>query len=157
MAYALGRMMIATPIGPVLIEAEDDRLSGITIGHEGPDASEHPVLHEAAAQLRAYFEGGLTCFDLPLAPATSERGPELRGAICGIGFGETATYGDLAGRTGASARAVGQACATNRFPIVVPCHRVLPSSGELGFYSAGEGPATKIWLLKHERAEGWLL
>jgi methylated-DNA-[protein]-cysteine S-methyltransferase len=157
MAYALGRMMIATPIGPVLIEAEGETLAGVRIGHAGPERSDHPLLREAAAQLTGYFEGRLTGFDLPLAPAESERGPELRSAICSVGFGETTTYGALAERTGASARSVGQACATNRFPIIVPCHRVLPSGGGLGFYSAGEGPATKVWLLKHERAEGWLL
>ena len=157
MAYAPGRMMIATPIGPVLVEAEGDALTGIRIGGQGPEESDDPLIGEAARQLQAYFGGHLTTFDLPLAPAATERGPELRNAICAVGFGETATYGDLAERTGASARAVGQACATNRFPIVVPCHRVLPSGGGLGFYSAGQGPATKVWLLKHEHAEGWLL
>lgn len=149
--------MIATPIGPVRIEAEGEVLTGIRIGRAADTAVDHPLLDEAARQLRAYFDGALTRFDLPLAPADSERGPELRAAICGVGFGETATYGALADRTGASARAVGQACATNRFPIVVPCHRVLPAGGALGHFSGGDGPTTKIWLLKHERAEGWLL
>lgn len=149
--------MIATPIGPIRIEAEGDVLTGIRIGGTVATDSEEPLLAEAKAQLTAYFAGTLTDFDLPLAPLTSERGPELRDAICGIGYGETATYGDLAQRTGASARAVGQACATNAFPIIVPCHRVLGAGGALSYYSAGDGPETKIWLLKHERAEGWLL
>ena len=150
-------MMIATPIGPMRIDAEGDVLTGVRIGRTAGSTAGDPLLTEAAAQLTAYFEGRLTRFDLPIAPAESERGPTLRDAICGIGYGETATYGELAERTGASARAIGQACATNRFPIIVPCHRVLPAGGGLGFYSAGEGPATKVWLLKHERAEGWLL
>lgn len=157
MAYARGSAVIATPIGPVRIEAEGDVLVGIRIGRTTDAAADNPLLREAANQLTAYFNGRLTQFDLPLAPAESERGPVLRDAICGIGFGETATYGDLAGRTGASARAVGQACASNRFPIVVPCHRVLAAGGALGYYSAGDGPATKVWLLKHEGAEGWLI
>ena len=149
--------MIATPIGPVRIDAEGDVLTAIRIGRTGPSNSDHRLLDEAAAQLTAYFAGTLTRFDLPLAPAESDRGTPLRDAICGIGYGETATYGDLAVKTGASARAVGQACATNRFPIIVPCHRVLSAGGALGYYSAGDGPATKVWLLKHERAEGWLI
>lgn len=157
MAYARAAAMIATPIGPIRVEAEGDALTGIRIGREAPADSDHPALLEALAQFAAYFEGKLTGFDLPLAPAASERGPELRAAICSIGYGETASYGDLAGKTGASARAVGQACASNPFPIVVPCHRVLGADGALGYYSAGDGPATKVWLLKHERAEGWLL
>jgi methylated-DNA-[protein]-cysteine S-methyltransferase len=157
MAYAPSQTVIATPIGPVRIDAEDDVLTGIRIGRTGPATPDHPLLKEAAAQLSAYFEGRLTHFDLPLAPAQNERGAPLRDAICGIGYGETATYGELAGKTGASARAVGQACATNRFPLIVPCHRVLSAGGALGYYSAGDGPATKVWLLKHEKAEGWLI
>lgn len=157
MAYARAAAMIATPIGPIRIEAEGEVLTGIRIGRPVSSDADHPLLCEAQAQLSAYFAGKLTTFDLPLAPLTSDRGPALRDAICGIGYGETATYGDLAVLTGASARAVGQACATNPFPIVVPCHRVLGAGGALSYYSAGDGPDTKIWLLKHERAEGWLL
>ncbi|HYZ47759.1 MAG TPA: methylated-DNA--[protein]-cysteine S-methyltransferase [Sphingomonas sp.] len=157
MAYAPAAAMIATPIGPVRIEAEGDALTGIWIGRKGPVEAGAAVLREAMAQLSAYFDGKLTAFDLPLTPASSERGPELRAAICSIGYGATASYGALAVQTSASARAVGQACAHNPFPIIVPCHRVLGAGGALGYYSAGDGPATKVWLLKHEGAEGWLL
>jgi methylated-DNA-[protein]-cysteine S-methyltransferase len=140
------------------METDGDVLTGIWVGRAGaPEEADYPVLREAARQLEAYFDGTLTCFDLPLAPAGSERGPALRDAICGIRYGETKSYGALANQTGASARAVGRVCASNPFPIVVPCHRVLPTGGTLGFYSAGDGPATKAWLLSHERAEGWLL
>ncbi|NNM77292.1 methylated-DNA--[protein]-cysteine S-methyltransferase [Sphingomonas sp. ID1715] len=157
MAYAPGQMMIATPIGTVRIDGDGRVLTGIRIGGTGPVASRDALLNEAAAQLSAYFAGELTHFDLPLAEPESDRGPALRAAICAIGYGETATYGALAERTGASARAIGQACASNSFPILVPCHRVLSAGGALGHYSAGDGPATKVWLLKHENAEGWLI
>jgi methylated-DNA-[protein]-cysteine S-methyltransferase len=156
MSYAPAVTMIATPIGPVRIEAEGDRLIGIRIGGSA-DTADDPLLAEAARQLAAYFDGRLIRFDLPLADPVSGQGPKLRDAICGIAYGRTATYGELAAGTGASARSVGQARATNRFPIIVPCHRVLPTGGALGHYSGGDGSATKIWLLKHERAEGWLL
>jgi methylated-DNA-[protein]-cysteine S-methyltransferase len=157
MAYARAAAMIATPIGPIRVEADADALTGIRIGRDAASETDHPLLREALAQLSAYFDGSLTLFDLPLTPMPSDRGPALREAICGVGYGETATYGDLAAQTGASARAVGQACAANPFPIVVPCHRILGAGGALSYYSAGNGPDTKIWLLKHERAEGWLL
>jgi methylated-DNA-[protein]-cysteine S-methyltransferase len=157
MAYARAVAIIATPIGPIRLEAESGALTGIRLGRGGARVGDDPALREAADQLTAYFDGRLIDFDLQLAPAATDRGPALRDAICSIGFGETATYGALAAQTGASARAVGRACADNPFPIVVPCHRVLPTGGALGFYSAGDGPATKAWLLKHERAEGWLL
>jgi len=156
MAYARATATIATPIGPILIEAEGDALTGIRIGRSGNEANS-ALLREAAAQLAAYFAGDLTVFDLPLAPATTAEGEGQRAAIASVGFGETRTYGELAQACGSSARAIGQACASNPFPIIVPCHRVLPTGGALGFYSAGDGPATKAWLLKHERAEGWLL
>lgn len=156
MAYARATATIATPIGPILIEAEDDALTGIRIGRSGNEA-DSALLREAAAQLAAYFAGDLTVFDLPLVPAATAEGEGQRAAIAAIGYGETRTYGELAEACGSSARAMGQACASNPFPIIVPCHRVLPTGGALGFYSAGDGPATKAWLLKHERAEGWLL
>lgn len=73
-------------------------------------------------------------------------------AAQGIRRGETLTYGELAERLenkGAS-RAVGQAMAKNPFVLVVPCHRVLPSSGSLGGFSAPGGAATKQVLLRHE-------
>lgn len=151
MSYAPAATMIATPIGPVRIEAEGDQLTGIRIGGSALETVD-PLLIEAARQLRAYFGRRLEQFDLPLSGGT-----QLRDAICGIPYGQTATYGELATRAAASARAIGQACATNRFPIIVPCHRVLPTGGALGHYSGGDGPTTKFWLLKHERAEGWLL
>ncbi len=74
-----------------------------------------------------------------------------------VGFGHTATYGEIATRTGSIARAVGQACRHNPYPIVVPCHRILQAGYKLGPYSAGNGPDTKRELLKHEKAEGWLI
>ncbi|MBA2920928.1 methylated-DNA--[protein]-cysteine S-methyltransferase [Sphingomonas sp. MAH-20] len=156
MAYARATATIATPIGPVRIEAEGDALTGIRIGQDGA-GDDTPLLREARAQLAAYFEGKLTVFDLPLAPAATAEAKAQRAAIASIGYGETRTYGDLAEACGSSARAMGQACASNPFPVVVPCHRVLPAGGALGYYSAGDGPATKAWLLRHERAEGWLL
>lgn len=157
MAYALASTTIATPIGPVLIECDGGVLTAIRIGSSGVESAHHPLLTEAAAQLHAYFAGRLRSFRLPLAAPATSRGPALRDAISSIGYGDTASYADIAEQTGATARAIGQACATNRFPIVVPCHRILPSGGRLGYYSAGAGPATKVWLLKHEGAEGWLL
>lgn len=71
-----------------------------------------------------------------------------------IGWGETCTYGELAalaGRPGA-ARAVGSVMSRNRFPLIVPCHRVVPAGGKLGGFSAPGGVATKLDLLKREKA-----
>lgn len=156
--YAPDPALLATPIGLVSIEGDDDHIRAIRIGAAGdPHASRYKAVIEAAAQLTAYFAGSLTTFDLPLAPAATPRGGALRDAIIGIGHGETASYGQLARAAASSARAVGQACARNPFPLVVPCHRVLQAGGVLGTYSAGEGPATKRWLLDFEQHRTRLL
>lgn len=157
MIYAPETARIATPIGIILIQGDDDRIDGIRIPARGEEANCLPTTHyrgkavaEAAAQLHAYFAGKLTRFDLPLAAAASPRGLALRNAIIGIPFGETLTYGALARLAQSAPRAIGQACARNPFPIIVPCHRVLAGGDRLGAYSAGDGPATKRWLLDHE-------
>lgn len=69
-----------------------------------------------------------------------------------IPFGRTLTYGELARRAGSprAARAVGNTMATNRTPLIVPCHRVVPASAGVGRYSAGEGTRTKLRLLEAE-------
>lgn len=153
--YARDTARIATPIGPVTVEAEGDVLTAIRIGGAGePVVGANAITREAAGQLAAYFAGALRQFDLPLATAATPRGGALRSAIAAIGYGEAASYGEVAAACASSSRAVGQACARNPFPIVIPCHRVLAADGRLGFYSAGDGPATKTWLLDHERAHG---
>lgn len=144
---------IATPIGIVRVSGVGERITGLAID-PGSHAAEHdgdtPALREAAAQLRAYFARRLDRFDLPLAPASTRRGEELRAALVAIPRGETMTYGEVAARYGSSARAIGGVCRSNPFPIVVPCHRVV-STGATQFYSAGAGPETKAQLLAHER------
>lgn len=71
-----------------------------------------------------------------------------------VKFGETVTYGELAKMAGnpKGARAVGMAMKTNPIPIIVPCHRVIKSGGDLGNYSSYNGVTTKKWLLQHENA-----
>lgn len=73
-------------------------------------------------------------------------------AISEIPAGEIRTYGELSANIGGTARAVGQACGANPFPIVVPCHRVVAKTGIGGFANARDGwlLETKRWLLRHE-------
>ena len=107
---------------------------------------------EARRQLDAYFAGDLTAFDLPLAPGGTAFQLSVWRALRAIPYGETVSYGAIAraiGRPGAS-RAVGAANGANPLPIVVPCHRVIGSTGKLtGF---GGGLDTKAALLALERA-----
>lgn len=151
--YARDLAVIATPIGSILIEGDDAMLSAIRIADRGmPTRTGASVaVQHGAEQIEAWFAGERYTFDLPLAPAQTPRGSVLRQGLVDTGYGETLSYGALARILGSSPRAIGQLCARNPFPIVVPCHRILGSNGALGAYSAGEGPATKQWLLDHER------
>ncbi|MDW7643492.1 MAG: methylated-DNA--[protein]-cysteine S-methyltransferase [Desulfuromonadales bacterium] len=117
---------------------------------------ENALLHNAAGQLNAYFDGRRRQFELPLdmvnLPVFTRRVLTL---LSRVDYGRTLTYGDLATLAGSpqAARAVGRAMATNPFPIVVPCHRVVGGGGRLTGYSGGQGVATKQWLLDFEKQQ----
>lgn len=97
-------------------------------------------LDPAAAQLDEYFARRRSDFDLPLDRRLSHgfRG-EVLAYLSEIGYGHTASYGDVAAALGRpkAARAVGSACARNPLPVVVPCHRVVLSDGSTGEYAGG--------------------
>ena len=117
-----------------------------------PDAE--AVLEQAVAQLGEYFAGRRRAFDVPLDWSLT-RGSQrrvLETLFTTVGYGATATYGELAARSAlgsayTAARGVGAIMGSNPLPVVVPCHRVLAADGLGGF---GGGRATKEWLLAHE-------
>jgi methylated-DNA-[protein]-cysteine S-methyltransferase len=106
----------------------------------------------AIDQLAAYFAGELTDFDLPLAPSGTEFQQRVWSALRTIPFGQTTSYGELAGQLGnpGASRAVGLANGRNPIAVVVPCHRVIGADGRLTGY--GGGLDRKRWLLDHELA-----
>lgn len=143
---------VITPIGLVVLTATQDALVSVRIRPQGGQASLpaiHPLLMDAARQMDDWFAGKRIGFDIPLVPLGSAEGESLRAGIASVAYGETLTYGALADRIGSAARAVGQACKTNTYPIIIPCHRVVSSAGP-EFYSGGAGPRTKSWLLDFE-------
>lgn len=162
-----GWLGVETPLGRVSVQHKDGVLRALIWGAEHCDTAAKPVaepvtepaadpvLTEAAAQLRAYFEGRLQRFDLPFDWGTGLQ-EKVRRAMAAIPFGETLTYGDIARAVAAPAQAVGQACGANPLPILIPCHRVLGAKG-LGGFSAKGGVETKVWLLRHEGAAGLLI
>lgn len=150
--YARDYALIATPIGPIRVEGDGRVVLRVTLGGDGPKvAGTTEPVRQACEQLHGYFAGNLKMFDLPLPLIASPRGRELRAGLIAVGYGETASYGELAHRLGSGARAIGQLCARNPLPVIIPCHRVTAAGGALGSYSAGDGPATKQWLLDHEQ------
>lgn len=153
MIYARDHTIVTTPVGSIRIEGDSEAVDAIRIltVYEAPKRSSAPALLAAAEQIEAWFAGALRRFDLALAPPRTPRGLALRLGLIDVGYGETITYGALAEQLGSASRAIGQLCARNPFPIVVPCHRVLSAGGAREHYSAGDGPRTKNLLLDHER------
>ena len=96
-------------------------------------------LTEAVRQLKAYFSGKLQAFDLPLAAEGSDFQRRVWRALRKIPYGTTASYGEIAKSVGnpAAARAVGMANGRNPIAIIVPCHRIIGSSGKLVGYGGG--------------------
>src|SRR6266403_2044032 len=143
-------LSMPSPIGHLMIDEQDDAIVAIRWADE-PAGNGSPLLAEAARQLAAYFEGKLSHFDLPLAPAGSPFEKRVWAAMQQIPYGETRCYGDLAAAIGSAPRAVGGACGRNPIPVVVPCHRVLAKGG-MGGYSGAGGLDTKRALLRLEGA-----
>ena len=141
--------VLPSPIGDLRIIERDAQISAIEFSPFRPPADgrplgaedgAHPVLVEAVRQLRAYFAGDLTEFDVPLAPRGTDFQQRVWTQLSTIGYGQTASYGEIAGRLGmtnAASRAVGLANGRNPIPIVIPCHRVIGANGTLTGYAGG--------------------
>lgn len=156
MTHAVSRRIsVESPIGPVWVEEDDGAITCVGWGAiEQP--SDTPLLREAAAELRAYFDGALDLFTVPIRHGRSGATGRVLDAMSAIPMGQTREYGDIAREVGLPPQAVGQACGANRIPILIPCHRVLSATG-LGGFSAPGGVETKVWLLRHEGAAGLLI
>ena len=150
---------LETPVGYVRIAEVDGsirRLSWCAAPAQTDTRSASALLRKATEQVRAYFAGELTEFDLPLNPFGGEFQQRVCAAMSAIPFGQTRTYGELASELSTAAQPIGQACGENSIPIIIPCHRVLGANG-LGGYSGAGGIETKITLLQHEDAYPYLL
>ena len=141
----------ATPLGPLRLVGNSQALVELDWCSEAESClDDDAVLEEAARQLRAYFTGKLQRFDLPLAPRGTPFQLQVWNALQALSYGHTTTYGALAATIGhpGKARAVGHANAHNPISIIIPCHRLIGSTGHLTGY--GGGLDRKRWLLDHE-------
>lgn len=146
-----------SPLGRVGIATERDALSRLVFLSTRQRLAEPaaPPVLQIVARLRAYFDDPTVPLDIRLCLAGTRFQRRVWRALQGIKPGSVCTYGELAGRLGTSARAVGNACRANPVPLVVPCHRVVASGGIGGFAgsSAGRLVGIKHWLLRHEGIE----
>jgi methylated-DNA-[protein]-cysteine S-methyltransferase len=163
---ALTFIRLRTPVGELVITASDTAVTGVHFptSRRGPAPTHQAqwveagkglaadVLARARQQLEEYFARTRTNFELPLEALGSAFEHRVWNALRTIPYGTTTSYGALARLLGDkhATRAVGLANGKNPIPIIVPCHRVVGSKGELtGF---GGGLDTKRWLLDHEGA-----
>ena len=147
-------LSLPSPVGTLTLFEADGAIARLR--WQGGAADHTPLLDEAAAQLAAYFEGRLRVFDLPLAPEGPAMQRRFCAAMAAIPYGETRTYGEMAGALDIPAQAAGQLCGGNPVPVLIPCHRVLGASG-LGGFSAPGGVETKVALPRLEGAAGLLI
>ena len=145
---------VETPIGPLLLSAEDGRLSGVAFAASAGARSSEPLLLEAEAQLHAYFAGELRRFELPLAPRGTSFQLSVWEALLEIPYGSTATYSELAAAIGrpSACRAVGAANGRNPLAVIVPCHRVIGAGGALTGYGGGLERKRRLLALEAAKA-----
>jgi len=155
MALTLDFVTMRSPVGVLRLFAALDQLVALCFeDRPAPEGVRRrtAVLDDAVAQLAEYFAGRRRDFALDLAPRGTGFQQLVWQSLLRIPHGETRSYGELARAIGrpAASRAVGAANGQNPIAIIVPCHRVIGSSGALTGY--GGGLDAKRWLLDHERA-----
>lgn len=137
---------IASPIGELLLLGDGDSLRGLymqdgrrPIGISRDWTPETAPFADAIGQLREYFEGARTTFEIPLAMDGPPFERQVWRALRDIPYGRTESYGELAARIGdpSAARAVGVANGRNPIAVIVPCHRVIGADGSLTGYGGG--------------------
>lgn len=128
----------------------------VPMGEEHTTSAAARLLVETKRQLQEYFAGSRQRFDLPLDPVGTEFQLQVWQVLRAIPYGTTITYGEQASRLGdrKKSRAVGAANGRNPISIIVPCHRVVGSTGALTGFAGGI--EAKSWLLRHEQGAATL-
>ena len=144
----LAYKFVESPVGALKLVASGKGLAAILWENDSPrrvplnglvEDDRHPVLLKAERQLQEYFAGSRRAFDLPLDMRGTTFQKDVWEALLAIPYGETRSYGQLAKQLGrpSASRAVGAANGRNPISIVVPCHRVIGSSGKLTGFAGG--------------------
>jgi methylated-DNA-[protein]-cysteine S-methyltransferase len=142
--------VIESPLGELTLVAENDALIGLYFRHHwyrpadptpGPrvDAASDELLATVQLQLIDYLAGRRTDFDVPIALCGDETTQRIWQLLTKIPYGRTVTYGELAAvlADGTTAQQVGRAVGGNPVSVIVPCHRVVGSNGQLTGYAGG--------------------
>ncbi|WP_029034348.1 methylated-DNA--[protein]-cysteine S-methyltransferase [Salinimicrobium terrae] len=149
----MNRTFLKTPLGNAILEGDKSGISKLLLTEEAAESSTSsaPELQEAIEQLQQYFSGERKEFDLKLNPQGTEFQKRVWQALQNIPYGKTVSYMDLAKNLGdpLAIRAVAAANGKNPLWIIIPCHRVIGSNGNLTGYAGGLW--RKKWLLDHEQ------
>ncbi|MCI2074642.1 MAG: methylated-DNA--[protein]-cysteine S-methyltransferase [Candidatus Methanomethylophilus sp.] len=146
-----------TIIGKLSVCGTEDAVTAVYLPNENLPVMEEgswEVTEEAAAEIGEYLAGGRKKFEVPyLQEGTSFR-LDVWHALSEIPYGKTVTYTELAAAAGhpKAVRAAGSACAENRIPIIVPCHRVVPSAGGVGSYVGGSELKSRLLAIEKEQS-----
>lgn len=142
-----------SPVGDLKITSSGEKITGLHFfDGERTDAKPTPVIQQCIEELDAYFFEGRKFFTVDIALTGSPFQLKVWNELLTIPYGKTASYFDLALRTGDlnNIRAVGHANGENPIAIIVPCHRIIGKNGDLVGYAGGI--EKKMWLLQHEGA-----
>lgn len=143
---------IVTPAGTLRISARSGILDGVIFDDSSAERHIPDELSSIAVQLDDYFSGRRQTFDIDIEPDGTAFQLAVWKIVMNIPYGKTLTYKEIAQQMGVKngARAVGLAVGANPLLVVVPCHRVIGSRGQLSGYAGGID--RKKWLLRHEAA-----
>jgi methylated-DNA-[protein]-cysteine S-methyltransferase len=147
-------MSLESPVGYLSLVSDEKYLKSVTFSDERVEDAEHlpGILLQAASQLKEYFEGTRSRFDLPLDPDGTGFQKNVWQKLLEVPYGATKSYRDIALELGSvlNTRAVGTANGKNPIAIIIPCHRIIGQDGKLVGYAGGL--ERKKWLLLHESA-----
>ena len=149
---------VNSPIGVLKLEAESNFISrlkfregdSLQLFKEIKKVGESPTLTEASKQIDEYFNGSRKLFEIPFKLNVPPFYRKVLLEVQKVNYGDVASYGKIARMAGnnKAVRAVGTANAKNPLPIIIPCHRIISSNGNVGRYSGGLD--RKLFLLDHE-------
>lgn len=130
---------MSSPIGYLTVTEHSGAITSIAFGGKAETPPDTALLRETKRQLDEYFSGSRRVFDLPLIPHGTAFQRRVWAALESIPYGQTRTYAQIAAAIGSpkACRAVGMANHCNPLPIVIPCHRVIGSGGQLTGYAGG--------------------
>jgi len=133
------RKTLHTPVGKIELRADENGLCGLRFHAREDQNDDCEILDWAQRELEEYFAGRRRIFSVPLSIVGTPFQQKVWRTLCGIPYGETRSYGEIAAQTGnkKAARAVGMANNKNPLPVLIPCHRVIGAGGRLTGYAGG--------------------